>query len=143
MIKKGIEKYTPTNNRSQWHKTNSNTLVLDAYNANPSSMKAALDSFLNATKKNHVLILGDMLELGEFSLEEHQKVIDYLSIQKAECVLLIGSEFKKVQTEDSNFIKFDKTDLAIPYLQKKKFQNKTILIKGSRGIALEQLQGYL
>ena len=84
-----------------------------------------------------------MLELGEFSLEEHQKVIDYLSIQKAECVLLIGSEFKKVQTEDSNFIKFDKTDLAIPYLQKKKFQNKTILIKGSRGIALEQLQGYL
>jgi UDP-N-acetylmuramoyl-tripeptide--D-alanyl-D-alanine ligase len=143
MIKKGIEKYTPTNNRSQWLKTDSNTLVLDAYNANPSSMKAALESFLNATKKNHVLILGDMLELGEFSLEEHQKVIDYLSIQKVEYVLLIGSEFKKVQTEDSNFIKFDKTDLAIPYLQKKKFQNKTILIKGSRGIALEQLQGYL
>jgi UDP-N-acetylmuramoyl-tripeptide--D-alanyl-D-alanine ligase len=143
VVKKGIEKYTPTNNRSQWHKTDSNTLVLDAYNANPSSMKAALESFLNATKKNHVLILGDMLELGEFSLEEHQKVIDYLSIQKVEYVLLIGSEFKKVQTEDSNFIKFDKTDLAIPYLQKKKFQNKTILIKGSRGIALEQLQGYL
>lgn len=142
-IKKGIEKYIPTNNRSQWYKTDSNTLVLDSYNANPSSMKAALESFLTLTNTSPILILGDMLELGNFALDEHQKVIDYLSTKKVECILLIGSEFKKTQSEDSTFIKFDKTEQAISYLQKKKFQNKTILIKGSRGIALEQLQEYL
>ena len=142
-IKKGIEAYNPTNNRSQWHKTDSNTLVLDAYNANPSSMKAALESFFSAKKEDCVLILGDMLELGSFADEEHQKIVDLIETKKIAEVLLIGPEFNKTKTSTAGFKKFDNTNSAIPYLQKKNFQNKTILIKGSRGIALEVLKDYL
>jgi UDP-N-acetylmuramoyl-tripeptide--D-alanyl-D-alanine ligase len=142
-IKKGIEAYNPTNNRSQWHKTDSNTLVLDAYNANPSSMKAALESFFNTKKEGCVLILGDMLELGSFADEEHQKIVDLIETKKVAEVLLIGPEFNKTKTSTSGFKKFNSSAYAIPYLQEKNFQNKTILIKGSRGIALEVLKDYL
>jgi len=142
-IKKGIEAYNPTNNRSQWHTTDSNTLVLDAYNANPSSMKAALESFFSSKKEDQVLILGDMLELGSFADEEHQKIVDLIETKNIEEILLIGPEFNKTKTSTSGFKKFDNTNSAIPYLQKKNFQNKTILIKGSRGIALEVLKDYL
>ena len=142
-IKKGIEAYNPTNNRSQWHKTDSNTLVLDAYNANPSSMKAALESFFSAKKEDCVLILGDMLELGSFADEEHQKIVDLIETKKIAEVLLIGPEFNKTKTSTSGFKKFNSSASAIPYLQEKNFQNKTILIKGSRGIALEVLKDYL
>ena len=142
-IKKGIEAYNPTNNRSQWHTTDSNTLVLDAYNANPSSMKAALESFFSSKKEDQVLILGDMLELGPFTDEEHQKIVDLIETKNIKETLLIGPEFNKTKTSTSGFKKFDNTNSAIPYLQKKNFQNKTILIKGSRGIALEVLKDYL
>jgi UDP-N-acetylmuramoyl-tripeptide--D-alanyl-D-alanine ligase len=142
-IKKGVEAYNPTNNRSQWHTTDSNTLVLDAYNANRSSMKAALESFFSSKIEGQVLILGDMLELGSFADEEHQKIVDLIETKNIEEVLLIGPEFNKTKTSTSGFKKFDNTTLAIPYLQKKNFQNKTILIKGSRGIALEVLKDYL
>ena len=142
-IKKGIEAYNPTNNRSQWHTTDSNTLVLDAYNANPSSMKAALESFFSSKKEDQVLILGDMLELGSFANEEHQKLVDLIETKNIEEILLIGPEFNKTKTSTSDFKKFDNTTSAIPYLQKKNFENKTILIKGSRGIALEVLKDYL
>lgn len=142
-IKKGIEAYNPKNNRSQWHTTDSNTLVLDAYNANPSSMKAALESFFSSKKEDQVLILGDMLELGSFANEEHQKLVDLIETKNIEEILLIGPEFNKTKTSTSDFKKFDNTTSAIPYLQKKNFENKTILIKGSRGIALEVLKDYL
>lgn len=142
-IKKGIEAYNPKNNRSQWHTTDSNTLVLDAYNANPSSMKAALESFFSSKKEDQVLILGDMLELGSFANEEHQKIVDLIETKNIEEILLIGPEFNKTKTSTSDFKKFDNTTSAIPYLQKKNFENKTILIKGSRGIALEVLKDYL
>ena len=142
-IKKGVEAYNPTNNRSQWHTTDSNTLVLDAYNANPSSMKAALESFFSFKKEDQILILGDMLELGSFADEEHQKIVDLIETKNIEKVLLVGPEFNKTKISTSCFKKFDNTTSAIPYLQKKNFQNKTILIKGSRRIALEVLKDYL
>jgi len=142
-IKNGIEAYNPTNNRSQWHTTRSNTLVLDAYNANPSSMKVALESFFSSKKEDQVLILGDMLELGSFADKEHQKIVDLIETKNIEKVLLVGPEFNKTKTSTSGFKKFDSATSVIPYLQKKNFQNKTILIKGSRGIALEVLKDYL
>ena len=118
-------------------------MVLDAYNANPSSMKAALESFFSSKKEDQVLILGDMLELGSFADEEHQKIVDLIETKNIEEVLLVGPEFNKTKTSTSGFKKFDTTTSAIPYLQKKNFQNKTILIKGSRGITLEVLKNYL
>ena len=142
-IKKGIEEYIPKNNRSQWLKTERNTVVLDAYNANPSSMTVALESLLNSNTKNKILILGDMLELGDYAADEHQKIIEILNKKTPETVILVGKEFKKTKTSNSNFHKFEETKDVIPFLQKKNFQNKTILIKGSRGIALEVLQEYL
>jgi UDP-N-acetylmuramoyl-tripeptide--D-alanyl-D-alanine ligase len=142
-IKKGVEAYNPTNNRSQWYTTDSNTLVLDAYNANPSSMKAALESFFSFKKEDQILILGDMLELGSFADVEHQKIVDLIETKNIEEILLIGPEFNKTKISTLGFKKFDNTTSAIPYLQKKNFQNKTILIKGSRGIALEVLKEYL
>jgi UDP-N-acetylmuramoyl-tripeptide--D-alanyl-D-alanine ligase len=142
-IKKGIEGYIPKNNRSQWLKTERNTVILDAYNANPSSMTVALESLLNSDTKNKILILGDMLELGDYTADEHQKIIEILNKKTPEAVILVGKEFKKTKTSNSNFHKFEETKDVIPFLQKKNFQNKTILIKGSRGIALEVLQEYL
>ena len=142
-IKKGIEGYIPKNNRSQWLKTERNTVILDAYNANPSSMTVALESLLNSNTKNKILILGDMLELGDYAADEHQKIIEILNKKTPETVILVGKEFKKTKTSNSNFHKFEETKDVIPFLQKKNFQNKTILIKGSRGIALEVLQEYL
>ena len=142
-IKKGIEGYIPKNNRSQWLKTERNTVILDAYNANPSSMTVALESLLNSNTKNKILILGDMLELGDYAADEHQKIIEILNKNTPETVILVGKEFKKTKTSNSNFHKFEETKDVIPFLQKKNFQNKTILIKGSRGIALEVLQEYL
>ncbi|MDB4738716.1 UDP-N-acetylmuramoyl-tripeptide--D-alanyl-D-alanine ligase, partial [Flavobacteriaceae bacterium] len=134
-IKKGIEGYIPKNNRSQWLKTERNTVILDAYNANPSSMTVALESLLNSNTKNKILILGDMLELGDYAADEHQKIIEILNKKTPETVILVGKEFKKTKTSNSNFHKFEETKDVIPFLQKKNFQNKTILIKGSRGIA--------
>ena len=142
-IKKGIEEYIPKNNRSQWLKTERNTVILDAYNANPSSMTVALESLMNSDTKNKILILGDMLELGGYAADEHQRIIEMLNKKTPETVILVGKEFKKTKTSNSNFHKFEETKDVIPFLQKKNFQNKTILIKGSRGIALEVLQEYL
>ncbi len=142
-IKKGIKKYVPSNNRSQWCETDSNTLVLDAYNANPSSMRAALESFLETEKKGRLLILGDMLELGNFSEQEHQEIVDFIESKEIDQILLVGPEFKKTKSTALNIKKFLSPNEVIPYLQKTNFQNKTIFIKGSRGITLEVLKNYL
>ena len=123
-IKKGIEKYVPSNNRSQWCETDSNTLVLDAYNANPSSMRAALESFLETEKKGRLLILGDMLELGNFSEQEHQEIVDFIESKEIDQILLVGPEFKKTKSTALNIKKFLSPNEVIPYLQKTNFQNK-------------------
>ena len=132
-IKKSIDNYIPTNNRSQLLKTKSNTLILDAYNANPSSMKAMLNSFANQRCKNKLCILGDMLELGRSSNKEHIAIIDLVNKLKLDC-LFVGEIFNNLT---KNSFK-NKVDL-VRHIQLKKICKKTILIKGSRGIELEKL----
>ncbi len=132
-IKVSIENYIPTNNRSQLLKTKSNTLILDAYNANPSSMKAMLNSFANQKYKNKLCILGDMLELGRSSKKEHMAIIDLVNDLKLDC-LFVGEIFNNLT---KNSFK-NKVDL-IRHIQLKKIHKKTILLKGSRGIELEKL----
>ena len=136
-IKKAIEEYHPSNKRSQLQKTNSNTLILDLYNANPTSMKASIDNFRNIPFKEKTLILGDMLELGKESKREHEEIINLLEQYKFINVLLVGREFKKLQN-NTEYKTFENSSILIEYLKYNKPNNNMILIKGSRGIKLEQ-----
>ena len=135
-IQSAIESYTPKNNRSQLLKTaKNNSLILDAYNANPSSMMEALKSF-SRLKANHKLyILGDMLELGSTSVQEHQSIINFLNANTNK-VILIGQEFGKCQ---HLFHHFQNTKQAKEWINHQGLENHFILIKGSRGIGLEDL----
>jgi len=132
-IKRSIENYIPTNNRSQIVKTEKNILILDAYNANPSSMKAMLNSFSNQQYKNKLCILGDMLELGVEETKEHQEIITLTNKLKLDC-LFVGEIFHSL-TKNS----FKSRNELAENIQKNNIFNKTILLKGSRGIGLEQL----
>jgi len=132
-IKKSIENYIPTNNRSQLVKTKKNTLILDAYNANPSSMKAMLSSFSNQEYKNKLCILGDMLELGQESNKEHLDIIKLINQLELECIF-VGKIFHSL-TKNS----FKNKQRLVKHIQENNIHKKTILLKGSRGIGLEQL----
>jgi UDP-N-acetylmuramoyl-tripeptide--D-alanyl-D-alanine ligase len=133
-ICKGLEEYQPDNNRSELRKTNYNTLILDAYNANPSSMKAALDNF-SQQQGDKLAILGDMFELGESSQQEHQEIADYADKLQVKC-FLVGDYFNNTNTYADTFS--SKQEL-IEYLEENPLKNKLILIKGSRGMKLEQI----
>ena len=137
--KEAIESYTPSNNRSQLLKTNRNTIVLDAYNANPSSMTEAIKAFQKVNHKKKLFILGDMLELGENSLVEHQSIIDELS-QNNQKVILVGQEFNKCQ---HNFAHFLNSKDALDWIEENPIEDMFILLKGSRGIKLEILKEVL
>lgn len=139
-IHQAISSYVPKMNRSEKVLTLNNELILDAYNANPDSMKAAIDSFLRIPRPEKFLILGDMFELGKFAYEEHQRICDYLIEKNFSEVLLIGKEFFACRT---NFLKFTSTAECKNYLQKHPLKNKYILLKGSRGMQLEQLKDVL
>ena len=136
-IKKSIESYTPTNNRSQIIETKNNILILDAYNANPSSMKAMLLSFSEQKHTNKLCVLGDMLELGKESEKEHQAIITLCKKLNLNCYY-IGEEFKKVNQKA-----FENREAFEKELEQKMISGKTILLKGSRGIGLEKLAQYL
>ncbi|MCF2876591.1 MULTISPECIES: UDP-N-acetylmuramoyl-tripeptide--D-alanyl-D-alanine ligase [unclassified Tenacibaculum] len=133
-IKKAIENYIPSNNRSEIIETENNKIILDAYNANPTSMKAALDSFVLYESNHKTVILGDMFELGDYSELEHQKIVNFVSKAKFDRVLLVGKNFFQTET---NYQKFKTLDELKKYLQDSPIKGSTILIKGSRGIALE------
>jgi len=136
-IKKAIESYTPDNNRSQIIDKNGHYIILDAYNANPSSMKVALENFATLKKDKKVLILGDMFELGGSAMEEHQNIADLALDLSFEKVILVGENFNKTSTKSIKLKNFD--DLKI-YLKESKLKPKSsILIKGSRGMALERV----
>lgn len=135
-IKSGLEKYTPQNNRSQLTITEHNKLVVDAYNANPTSMRAAIENFSIIDAPNKVLILGDMLELGELSQQEHQGIVNLLAEKKLTNVILIGTEFAATQ---SAFKNFENVSAAKVFLSENPVQDSFVLVKGSRGIKLEQL----
>lgn len=137
-IKEAIESYIPENNRSQMLVKNSNEIILDAYNANPSSMEVAIKNFLQLDKENKVAILGDMFELGEESLEEHKQIIALLEKESEVKTYFIGSHFfaNKINSEFVSF--FETFDAFSSFIKEEKLQNQMILIKGSRGMALER-----
>jgi len=138
LIQKALEEYTPSNNRSQLIRKEKNTIIMDAYNANPTSMMMALTNFANIQNDQKCVILGDMLELGEASDEEHQKVVDFIESQNFADIYLVGPQFQKTITGNKKK-KFDNAELLSNYLKTQPVENKLILIKGSRGIHLEKI----
>lgn len=136
-IKDGIEGYFPNNQRSQIIQTERNTIIADYYNANPSSMQAALDNLKSMQAKNKVIILGDMFELGGSSSEEHQQIIEKAKLLHANRVVLVGKNFKGKATSGAEF--YETIEEAKTALIESPITNSTVLMKGSRGIALENL----
>jgi UDP-N-acetylmuramoyl-tripeptide--D-alanyl-D-alanine ligase len=111
---------------------------MDAYNANPTSMQLAIEHFAESPFENKMLILGDMRELGPDSQDEHLGIIQTIRKLKLEDVVLVGPEFTRAVQQEKSFLVFPTVEDAISGLRKLKSENKTILIKGSRGIQLEQ-----
>jgi UDP-N-acetylmuramoyl-tripeptide--D-alanyl-D-alanine ligase len=135
-IKSAIENYTPTNSRSQLMNWHNNQLILDAYNANPSSMKLAVENFAKIDSTEKIMCLGGMKELGKESVAEHQALINYIQSFNWEQVVLVGGDFKHCQHQ---YLYFENALEAKQWLKSKAFQHKHILIKGSRGIQMEQM----
>ena len=141
-IKKGVENYLPDNNRSQITTKESNTIILDAYNANPTSMNLAIKSFEKLKYTNKIIIAGDMFELGEESNKYHQQIVNYLETTSNIEIFIVGVNFSK--TNHTNKIKsFLTTEELITNLMKLKIKNSSILIKGSRGMELEKVIKYI
>lgn len=139
LIKEAIENYIPTNNRSQLLKKNNNDIILDAYNANPSSMQAAIQNFVQLDHKNKTIVFGDMFELGIESIAEHKKIVTLLSEEKDIKCFFIGNDFFANQIKKENFYFFNSFESFSNSFQEKIPQNGLILIKGSRGMALERV----
>ena len=137
-IKNAIENYIPENNRSQLLIKNSNEIILDAYNANPSSMKVAIDNFLQLKKQNKIIILGDMFELGSESNFEHQIIINSLIKNNGIACYFIGKYFFECKIKNENLSFFETFNDFSLFLNDQKPKNSFILIKGSRGMALEK-----
>ena len=135
-IKNGLESYVPQNNRSQLTSTEHNKLVVDTYNANPTSMQAAILNFAQMKVDRKILILGDMLELGDQSDYEHQNIVNFLQQNSFKSVLLVGKDFKKTHNP---YLNFENVENLIDYVNRNPLTNNYILIKGSRGIKLEKV----
>ena len=135
-IKKGIENYIPQNNRSQIIDKNGHHIILDAYNANPTSMKAALENFQQLKADYKIAFLGDMFELGKTAEKEHQDISNIATNMNFDQVFLIGENFFKTKSDLRKFKSFDHLKET---LNNKTLKNATILIKGSRGMALERI----
>jgi len=135
-IKKAIENYIPSNNRSQIIEKGSNQIILDAYNANPTSMEAALENLSVLKSKNKCVILGDMFELGDAASKEHLSIIKKVFTHQFNHNIFVGENFYQHKTNQAVFFKsFDGLNTHL----KTNFNNTTILIKGSRGMALERV----
>ena len=136
---KAIESYVPSNNRSQMTKTEHNTLIVDAYNANPTSMAAALENFSNVSADCRIAMLGDMLELGEDSAAEHEALIASALSRNFCKVFFVGKEFAAVSVASDNAMFFQTSDELAEYLKSNPLQGATVLIKGSRGTRMEKV----
>lgn len=137
-IREALENYVPSMNRSQLVKTQKNTIILDAYNANPNSMKVAIENFSRYKADKKLVLLGDMFELGEHSEEEHKKIVELLKENKFEQVMLVGDQFFKSGSE--SFRTFKTTNECLSFLKQNEVSGSAILIKGSRGMKMETLQ---
>ncbi|MBT3173329.1 MAG: UDP-N-acetylmuramoyl-tripeptide--D-alanyl-D-alanine ligase [Lentimicrobiaceae bacterium] len=137
IINSAIEGYVSSNNRSQVVSTSTNKIILDAYNANPFSMEEAIESFAKCKFKNPWILLGDMFELGKYAIEEHQLIINKLNQHNFSNVILLGKEFAK--TLNNPFKTFETTKEVTEYLRSNRIENSNILIKGSRGMKMEDI----
>lgn len=133
-IKESIEVYSPSNSRSQLIKKGTNKIILDAYNANPSSMKLAIENFARIQADKKILLLGAMAELGEESLTEHEDIIKLLQQHQWTNVVLVGGDFLK---RDHPFLSFPNASEAKSWLKKQNIENTHLLIKGSRSMKME------
>ncbi len=142
-IVEAIEEYQPKNNRSQLTKTETNTLIIDAYNANPTSMDLAIKNFLNIKEAKKGLILGDMFELGDSSNEEHYKIAKLVEELNFGTTIFVGENFYNFRSEFPLFQFFNDAASLCNHLQINKIEDTTLLLKASRGIKLEQVIDYL
>ena len=136
---KAVEAYVPSNNRSQMTRTDRNILIVDAYNANPTSMAAALDNLSSTVAEKKVVMLGDMLELGEDSLKLHSEVVERLSAMDLSLVCLVGGEFSKVCQGNDAVHCFATSDELAGWLSENPVEGATVLVKGSRGTRMEKV----
>jgi UDP-N-acetylmuramoyl-tripeptide--D-alanyl-D-alanine ligase len=138
-IKAAVEGYIPANNRSQLISRGTNLIFLDAYNANPSSMKPALETLKTFDKTHKVVILGDMLELGAGSLAEHEAILRFAARQKPDQLILVGEEFGRTNYLRYHALHFPDAAAAKNWYQNQHFDNTITLLKGSRGVRLESI----
>ena len=137
LANKAVAEYVPGNMRSQFLKKESNTIILDAYNANPSSMQAAIDSLASMKAAKKVVILGDMFELEEEAEKEHRNLGRMLKEKKFDRVYLCGKLMRSAKAEFSDALLFESKDLLMEELKRNPINDSTILVKASRGIGLE------
>lgn len=142
-IKEALESYIPENNRSQLLSKGTNQIILDAYNANPSSMAVAIENFLQLDNLNKIMILGDMFELGAESPQEHKIIVNSLLNSNEVVCYFIGKEFYSNQMNKNNFHFYESFESFSDYIKSVKIENSSILIKGSRGMALERTLNFL
>ena len=135
-IKTALENYTPSNSRSQLIEKGTNKIILDAYNANPTSMKAAIENFSKMEGDEKILLLGGMMELGKESLQEHQHIIAVIDQYKWKAVVLVGGDYKKIK---HGYLNFDNSLQAKDWFNQQQFQHAQVLIKGSRSMQMEKV----
>lgn len=142
-VKEALEAYVPENNRSQLLSKGTNQIILDAYNANPSSMAVAIENFIQLDSPNKILILGDMFELGQESQQEHQAIVAMLLKEQNVQSYFVGSSFYSNRIEAGHFYFYETFDAFSSHLKEIKIENSTLLIKGSRGMALERTLDFI
>ena len=135
-IKTALENYTPSNSRSQLIQQGSNRIILDAYNANPTSMKAAIENFAGMEGDNKILMLGGMMELGDESLQEHRNIIALISTYPWKAVVLVGGDYHKI---DNPYINFSNSSAAKDWYVQQQFEKAQVLVKGSRSMKMEKV----
>jgi UDP-N-acetylmuramoyl-tripeptide--D-alanyl-D-alanine ligase len=135
-IKTAIENYLPSNSRSQLLELNSNKIILDAYNANPTSMRAAIENIAKFNVKNKILILGGMAELGEASVQEHENILALINKYPWKDVVLVGGDFLNI---NHPYHRFENSIQAREWFRQQKFSDAYILIKGSRSMKMEKV----
>ncbi len=142
-VVEAIAGFIPANQRSQLISGGGNQIIMDSYNANPSSMREAISGLLSYASSSTMLILGDMAELGVFSIEEHRELVQWIGTLNVDLVFLVGPIFSQVCEPSTRMIVFNERHELEMHLKEKKPEGFHILVKGSRVCALENILGYL